>query len=67
MRARLWNRVFFTVPADWQTPIAFLIVAFAAGWLLVRAWRKRRRAASGACGSADEGCGCGSLKKNLKR
>ncbi len=55
------------MPADWQTPLAFLIVAFAAGWLIVRAWRKRRRAASGACGSADEGCGCSSLKKNLRK
>lgn len=53
--------------ADWQTPLAFLAVALAAMWLLVRAWRKRRRAATGACGSSDEGCGCSSLKKNLKR
>ena len=52
------------MPADWQTPLAFLIVALAAGWLILRAIRKRRRAASG-CGSDD--CGCGSLKKNLKR
>ena len=40
--------------------------AFAAGWLVVRAIRKRQRAKTG-CGSADEGCGCTSLKKNLKR
>lgn len=54
------------IPADWQTPLAFLIVACAATWLVVRAIRKRRRAASGACGSSDEGCGCSSLKKNLR-
>ncbi len=54
------------MPADWQTPLAFLTVALAAGWLTVRAIRKRRRAATG-CGSSDEGCGCSSLKKNLKR
>lgn len=54
------------MPADWQTPLAFLTVALAAGWLIARAIRKRRRAATG-CGSADEGCGCSSLKKNLKR
>ncbi|MEO0054580.1 MAG: hypothetical protein RLZZ50_527 [Verrucomicrobiota bacterium] len=55
------------MPADWQTPAAFLAVAFAAVWLLVRAWRKRVRSASGACGSSEEGCGCASFKKNLKR
>jgi hypothetical protein len=54
------------MPLDWQTPVAFLIVAFAAGWLVVRAVRKQRRAKTG-CGSADEGCGCTSLTKNLKR
>jgi hypothetical protein len=54
------------MPADWQTPLAFLIVAFAAGWLIARAWRKHRRAKTG-CGSADEGCGCSSFKKNLKK
>lgn len=52
--------------ADWQTPLALLTVACAAGWLLARAIHKRRRAATG-CGSSDEGCGCSSLKKNLKR
>ncbi len=54
------------MPADWQTPLAFLIVAVAATWLLLRTLRQRRRAAPG-CGSGDENCGCSSLKKNLKR
>jgi hypothetical protein len=55
------------MPADWQTPLALLVVALAAGWLVLRAVRQRRRAAAGACGSSEEGCGCASLKKNLRR
>lgn len=48
--------------SDWQTPLALLTVALAAGWLVVRALRKRRRARTG-CGSDGEGCGCGRLGK----
>lgn len=53
------------MPADWQTPAALLIVAFAATCLLVSAIRKRRRAATG-CGSSGEGCGCTVVKKSLR-
>jgi hypothetical protein len=49
---------------DWQTPLVFVVTALAAGWLMARAWRKRRREAAGGCGSAGEGCGCGGLKKS---
>ena len=66
MCAPVFGIYFPPMPADWQTPLAFLTVALAATWLLVRAINKHRRAATG-CGSADEGCGCTSLKKNLKR
>jgi hypothetical protein len=52
---------------DWQTPIALLLVAIAASWLILRAWRKHRRAADSTCGSAGEGCGCSTLKKKLRR
>ena len=52
---------------DWQTPLVFVVTALAAGWLLARAWRKRRRTAAGGCGSAGEGCGCGSLKRSISR
>lgn len=50
---------------DWQTPLALAVVALAAAGLIISAWRKRRRAATGACGSSDEGCGCTALKKKL--
>ena len=54
------------MPADWQTPLAFLIVLLAAAGLLIPAWRKHRRAAKGGCASDGEGCGCSAVKKNLR-
>ncbi|MBC8010688.1 MAG: hypothetical protein H7067_11400 [Burkholderiales bacterium] len=51
---------------DWQTPLALAVVAIAAASLIIPAWRKHRRAATGACGSSDEGCGCSAIKKNLR-
>jgi hypothetical protein len=52
---------------DWQTPLVLVVTALAAGWLVARAWRKRRRATAGGCGSAGEGCACGELKKTWSR
>ncbi len=54
------------MPADWQTPLAFLTVFLAALGLLIPVWRKRRRRASGGCSSEGEGCGCSAVKKNLR-
>ena len=54
------------MPTDWQTPLAFAIVLLAAASLLIPAWRKRRRAASGGCSAEGEGCGCSAVKKNLR-
>ncbi len=54
------------MPVDWQTPLAFAAVLLAAAYLARRAWRKRRAASAGGCGSAGEGCGCSGLKKNLR-
>ncbi len=56
------------MPATWQQPLALAVVAFAASWLILRAWRKRRAATTtGGCGSGDEGgCGCSALKKTLR-
>ncbi len=52
--------------ATWQQPLALAVVALAAAWLILRAWRKRR-AATGGCGSGGEGgCGCSALKKTLR-
>ncbi len=52
--------------SDWQTPLALIVVALAAASLLIPAWRKHRRKASGGCSSGDEGCGCSVVKKNLR-
>jgi hypothetical protein len=49
-----------------QSLLVFATVALAAAYLLVRAWRKHRRARTG-CGSGDEGCGCTQLRKTLRR
>ena len=51
--------------SDWQTPVALAVVGIAAASLIIPAWRKHRRAASGACGSSEGGCGCSAVKKNL--
>lgn len=53
------------MPTDWQTPAAFAAVLLAAGYLVRRAWKKRRAAATG-CGSSGEGCGCAVVKKSLR-
>jgi hypothetical protein len=52
--------------ADWQTPLALLVVALAAAALLAPAQRRLRagRAKSG-CASGGEGCGCSTVKKTL--
>lgn len=56
--------------ADWQTPLTFVVVAAAAIYLLVPAWRKYRRVFSknhsGGCASGEDGCGCSAVKKNLR-
>ncbi|MCX6938353.1 MAG: hypothetical protein NTU80_10740 [Verrucomicrobia bacterium] len=56
------------MPATWQQPLALVVVALAAGWLILRAWRQRRASATtGGCGSGgDSGCGCSALKKTLR-
>jgi hypothetical protein len=55
------------MPANWQQPLALTLVAVAAGWLILRAWRKRRATTTGGCGSGGEGgCGCSALKKTLR-
>ena len=51
---------------DWQTPLAFFVVALATAGLVVPAWRKYRRRAKGGCGGEDGGCGCSAVKKNLR-
>ncbi|MEN9840778.1 MAG: hypothetical protein RL376_578 [Verrucomicrobiota bacterium] len=52
------------MPANWQQPLALAVVSLAAAWLVLRAWRQRRAASTGGCGSGGEGgCGCSALKK----
>lgn len=41
-----------------QTVLALVAVAAAVAYLTWHAWQKRKRSATGACGSSDEGCGC---------
>lgn len=50
---------------DWQTPLAFFVVALALAGLVIPAWR--RRAESGGCASGGEGCGCTAVKKNFRK
>ncbi len=55
------------MPADWQTPLALLVVAAAAIGLLAPALRRLRSGrGGGGCASGGEGCGCGSVKKQLR-
>ena len=56
------------MPADWQTPLALLVVAVAAASLLMPALRRLRAGAEakGGCASGGEGCGCTAVKKNLR-
>jgi hypothetical protein len=56
------------MPADWQTPLALLVVAIAAAGLLAPALRRLRSGAEakGGCASGGEGCGCTAVKKNLR-
>lgn len=56
------------MPADWQTPLALLVVAVAAASLLAPALRRLRAGtgAKGGCASDGGGCGCSAVKKNLR-
>jgi hypothetical protein len=53
--------------ADWQTPLALLVVALAAAALLAPALRRLRSSgAKSGCAAGGQGCGCSVAKKNLR-